>query len=87
MEHIQCLIVDDEIPLAESTVEYFNLFEVSSEAVFDAESCLAFLRTHTVDLILLDINLGGASGFDLCKAGHTSRERCANSVYQRKTKR
>lgn len=68
MEHIQCLIVDDEIPLAESTVEYFNLFEVSSEAVFDAESCLAFLRTHTVDLILLDINLGGASGFDLCKA-------------------
>ena len=46
MEHIQCLIVDDEIPLAESTVEYFNLFEVSSEAVFDAESCLAFLRTH-----------------------------------------
>lgn len=68
MEHIQCLIVDDEIPLAESTVEYFNLFEVSSEAVFDAESCLAFLRTHTVDLILLDINLGVSSGFDLCKA-------------------
>lgn len=66
-EHIQCLIVDDEKPLAESTAEYFNLFDVSTEAVFDAESCLAFLKLHSVDLILLDINLETSSGFDLCR--------------------
>jgi two-component system response regulator RegX3 len=62
-----CLIVDDEEVLSQSTCEYFNMFEVSTAWVGDAESCLRFLREHTVDLILLDINLGSSSGFDLCK--------------------
>ncbi len=66
--HYNCLIVDDEQPLAESTAEYFNMFEVHTKAVFDAESCLAFLKEYTVDLILLDINLEKSSGFDLCRA-------------------
>lgn len=65
--HYQCLIVDDEKPLAQSTAEYFNLFEVSAAAVFDAPSCLAFVKEHRVDVILLDINLQDSSGFDLCK--------------------
>lgn len=65
--HYSCLIVDDEKPLAESTAEYFNMFDVSSAAVFDAEGCLAFLCENTVDLILLDINLEKSSGFDLCR--------------------
>lgn len=43
------------------------MFDVSAVAVFDAQGCLAFLREHTVDLILLDINLEKSSGFDLCR--------------------
>lgn len=62
-----CLVVDDEIELAETTCEYFNLFDVSSAFVTSAEACRAFLREHTVSLLLLDINLGGESGFQLCK--------------------
>lgn len=62
-----CLIIDDEKPLAESTAEYFNLFGVSTAAVFDAGSCRSFLRQNQADLILLDINLGDSSGFDLCR--------------------
>lgn len=65
--HYNCLIVDDEQPLAESTAEYFNMFDVNAAAVFDEDGCLAFLRKHTVDLILLDINLEKTSGFDLCR--------------------
>lgn len=65
--HYQCLIVDDEKPLAESTAEYFTLFDVQTAAVFDAASALAFLKEHSVDVILLDINLQESSGFDLCK--------------------
>lgn len=65
--HYNCLIVDDEIPLAESTAEYFNLFGVLAAAVFDAPGCLDFFETHTADVILLDINLGGSSGFELCR--------------------
>lgn len=62
-----CLIVDDEVALAETTNEYFNMFEVKTAFVTDAESCLRFLREHETSLILLDINLGHDSGFDLCK--------------------
>jgi two-component system response regulator RegX3 len=62
-----CLIVDDEEALSQSTCEYFNLFEVSCAWVASAEACLEFLAAHEVDLILLDINLEGESGFTLCK--------------------
>jgi two-component system response regulator RegX3 len=62
-----CLIVDDEEVLSQSTCEYFNMFEVSTFWATDAAACLRFFKEHTADLILLDINLGGASGFDLCK--------------------
>jgi two-component system response regulator RegX3 len=62
-----CLIIDDEDALSQSTCEYFNLFGVGAFWASDAESCMRFFREHTADLILLDINLGGSSGFELCK--------------------
>ncbi len=62
-----CLIIDDEKMLADSTAEYFNLFEVKTAAVYSAEECRRFLQTHTAQLLLLDINLGDGSGFVLCK--------------------
>ncbi|WP_256758425.1 response regulator transcription factor [Cohnella sp. WQ 127256] len=62
-----CLIVDDEAVLAETTSEYFNMFEVKSAYVTSAEACEHFLRENETSLILLDINLGQTSGFDLCK--------------------
>lgn len=62
-----CLIVDDEIAIAQSTSEYFNLFELSCAYVTSYEECFSFLKDHTVSLLLLDINLGGRSGFELCK--------------------
>lgn len=62
-----CLIVDDEEALAETTNEYFNMFDLKSAYVTSAEDCQTFLRQHEVSLLLLDINLGDASGFDLCK--------------------
>ncbi len=62
-----CLIVDDEKLLADSTAEYFNLFGLNAVAVYGAESCRDFFKTNTAELILLDINLGDGSGFGLCK--------------------
>ncbi len=64
---VDCLIVDDEIALAETTCEYFNMFEVKTAFVASAEECELFLVEHEPSLILLDINLGSESGFDLCK--------------------
>lgn len=62
-----CLIIDDEKVLADSTAEYFNLFGVNTVAVYGTEDCRRFFIDNTAELILLDINLGDGSGFDLCK--------------------
>ncbi|WP_449538893.1 response regulator transcription factor [Ferdinandcohnia sp. Marseille-Q9671] len=64
---IDCLIVDDEIALAETTCEYFNMFEVKTAFVTSAAECERFLEEHEPSLLLLDINLGETSGFELCK--------------------
>ena len=65
--HYNCLIVDDEEELARMTAEYFRMFDVSTEYVTSREACYAFLKEHTADLILLDINLGDGTGFEVCK--------------------
>ncbi len=62
-----CLIIDDEKVLADSTAEYFNLFGVDATAVYSVEECYQFFQENTAELILLDINLEDGSGFDLCK--------------------
>ena len=62
-----CLIIDDEKVLADSTAEYFNLFGVNTVAVYSVEDCRRFFKENTAELILLDINLGDGSGFDLCR--------------------
>lgn len=62
-----CLIIDDEKMLADSTAEYFNLFGVKTAAVYGAEECRCFLRENGAQLLLLDINLGDGSGFVLCR--------------------
>ena len=62
-----CLIIDDEKLLADSTSEYFNLFGVKTEVVYTAAECKEFFYENTAKLLLLDINLGDSSGFELCK--------------------
>ncbi len=67
MEQYKVLIVDDDEVIAESTAEYFNMFDVSAAYVTGYDEAVEFLETHMVSLLLLDINLGDRSGFDLCK--------------------
>ncbi len=67
MAHYNCLIVDDEIELAKMTGEYFQMFDVTSAYVDNGEDALSFIEENDVDLVLLDINLGDKSGFDVCR--------------------
>lgn len=62
-----CLIIDDEKMLADSTAEYFNLFGVKTAVAYSASECREFFKDNTAELMLLDINLGDGSGFELCK--------------------
>lgn len=63
----QCLMIDDDVTIAETTAEYFNIFDIKTAYVNSYEEAEAFLTQHTVSLLLLDINLGARSGFELCK--------------------
>lgn len=62
-----CLIIDDEKLLADSTAEYFNLFDVKTALAYSVADCREFFKENTAKLLLLDINLGDGSGFALCK--------------------
>lgn len=62
-----CLIIDDEKLLADSTAEYFNLFDVKTALAYSVADCREFFKENTAKLLLLDINLGDGSGFELCK--------------------
>lgn len=61
------LIIDDEIELAESTSEYFNMMGLTSTCAFSSEEALKFFEVNEAGVILLDINLGDSSGFNLCR--------------------
>ena len=63
----KCLVVDDDLTIAENTAEYFNMFDISTAYVTSYDAAIEFLEQHEASLVLLDINLGDRSGFELCK--------------------
>ncbi len=63
----KCLVIDDDRTIAVNTAEYFNIFDISTAYVTSYEEAERFLQENTVSLLLLDINLGDRSGFELCK--------------------
>ena len=63
----KCLVIDDDETIAANTAEYFNIFDISTAYVTSFEDAVSFLDKNTVSLLLLDINLGDRSGFELCK--------------------
>lgn len=65
--HYSVLIIDDEKELSEYTAKYFNMSGVTAQYALNAASALEFLKDNTCSLILLDINLGDDSGFELCR--------------------
>ena len=62
-----CLVIDDEISIARTISEYFNLFNVSCDYATDYDTGLKTALEDQPSLILLDVNLGDGSGFALCK--------------------
>lgn len=65
--HTSVLIIDDEPELAEYTSKFFGVSGVPTEYVLTAHDAFEFFKENTCSLILLDINLGTDSGFDLCR--------------------
>ena len=64
---LDCLVIDDEISIAETICEYFGLFGVSCEYAAGFDAGILAAAEKQPSLILLDVNLDGQSGFLLCK--------------------
>lgn len=67
LESYKVLMIDDDEMIATATSEYFNMFGVKTSYVTSYAEAVAFLEKHDVSLLLLDINLGERSGFELCR--------------------
>jgi DNA-binding response OmpR family regulator len=62
------LIVEDDLTVAESLRQAFAADNHESLAASDALAGFDLLRSHSIDLVLLDINLpGGLSGYAACE--------------------
>ena len=66
-DNYKVLMIDDDEMIATATSEYFNMFGVKTAYVTSYDGAVDFLEKNDVSLILLDINLGDRSGFDLCR--------------------
>ena len=62
-----CLIIDDEPSIAQTVSEYFNIFDVTCEYATSYDDGIKAIYEKRPSLVLLDVNLGGESGFALCK--------------------
>jgi DNA-binding response OmpR family regulator len=61
------LIVDDEAPLREMLAEYLSVHGFDVHAVPDGKGMRAELDSSGADLVVLDVNLVGESGYDLAR--------------------
>ncbi len=65
---MKVLVVDDERPIVDAVS--YSLRKEGFEVVTagEAEACISSARTDKPDIIILDVMLPSASGFDVCKA-------------------
>ena len=67
MENQKILIVDDDSNICELLRMYLQKDGFDTAIASDGEQAVELAAQYNPDLILLDINLGDGSGFDVCK--------------------
>lgn len=80
---ISCIIIEDE-PLAQERAKGYigKLPFLHLKASFDnAADALVYLKTSPIDLIFLDINLGGLSGIQLLETGQVKSKVILTTAY------
>ncbi|KRG08197.1 response regulator transcription factor [Staphylococcus sp. NAM3COL9] len=62
-----CLIVDDDQKILEYVSNYISREGLETITRPSAEDALSYLESNLVDIAIVDIMMGGMSGFELCK--------------------
>jgi DNA-binding response OmpR family regulator len=65
---LKVLVVDDETPIVEAIVYNLRKEGFQTATAGDAEECMEAVRSYRPDLIVLDVMLPSASGFDICRS-------------------
>lgn len=66
-EILRVLIVEDNIALAQNLNDYFNCEHYILDFASDGLTALHLIANNNYDVIALDINLPGVSGFEICR--------------------
>jgi phosphate regulon transcriptional regulator PhoB len=64
---MKILVVDDELPIVEAVSYSLQKEGYIVLTALDAEQCFEKARSESPDLIILDVMLPSASGFDICR--------------------
>ncbi len=64
---VRILLVEDDLPIAENVIVGLEREGFLCSHVMLGAACLEFLQSTQVDLVILDVGLPDANGFDVCK--------------------
>jgi len=64
---MKVLVVDDEAPIVEAVAYNLRKEGYQTLTASDAEQCMETCRSQKPDLIILDVMLPSATGFDVCR--------------------
>ncbi len=64
---MRILVVEDEKSLADALSLGLSRHGYSADTSYDGEDALRILEVNTYDLVVLDINLPGVSGLEICR--------------------
>jgi DNA-binding response OmpR family regulator len=67
MQAKQILVIDDDEDLSYIICDMLENYGYSVSSAKDGDSAFSLLTDHAFHLILMDINLPGMTGFDICK--------------------
>ena len=65
---LQVLVVEDDIDLAATIVEYLSLEDMQLEHAINGEAGLRFARLRRYDAIVLDVTMPRRNGLEVCQA-------------------
>ncbi|WP_114765528.1 response regulator transcription factor [Vibrio rhodolitus] len=64
---LQLLLVEDNLELAETTIEHFELEGIGCDHVSNGSAALDVMMKANHDVVILDVNLPRFSGIEVCK--------------------
>ncbi|WP_176049856.1 response regulator [Burkholderia sp. BCC1644] len=68
---IRILLVEDDVPLSALIADYLRKHHYQVDTLFDGAGAAATIVASRPDVVLLDINLPGKDGFEICRAART----------------